>query len=172
MRVSVLCAAFVLLAMTTAALGAAPMDALSFLVGEWSSPSAVQAPSGEAEFTFALQDHVMLRKSYAEYPSTAGKSAFRHDDLMVIYAVPAGDIRADYYDSEGHTIRYRVQIPESHRAVFLSDSAQDQPRFRLSYNLEPTGVLKGTFEIAQANTPEAFKPYLQWEGRREGKEGE
>ena len=142
----------------------APLD---FLLGRWSSPgtSTPGGATGEAEFSRDLQDQVIVRRSYAEYEVAAGAPARRHDDLMVIYA--QGDsLRADYFDSEGHVIRYRVRAPEAGRAVFLSEAMAGQPQFRLSYVLEPSGALKGSFEMAPPNAPGAFKPYLQWEGTK------
>ena len=107
-----------------------------------------------------------MRTSYAEYPATAGRPASRHDDLMIVYATPEGSVRADYYDNEGHVIRYVVQSPGPGRAVFLSEPLGGQPRFRLSYALDAAGVLKGEFAIAPPGEPPAFKPYLAWKSTR------
>ena len=162
--------ALLLLLPAVATLAAAPpaLEPLAFLIGEWSSPGAGQPgePTGKAEFSRGLQDCVILRSSYADYPAAAGRPGSRHEDLMVIYALPNNSIRADYYDSEGHVIRYIVQVPEPRHAIFLSEAAAGQPRFRLIYRLEPTGVMKGAFEIAPPGETEAFKPYLDWESRR------
>ena len=147
--------------------GAAELEPLGFLIGQWSASGAGQpgAGSGAATFTRSLQDRVILRTSYAEYPAAGGKPASRHDDLMVIYAA-GGGLRADYYDNEGHVIRYAVRSPAPREAVFLSDP-DGGPRFRLSYKLEATGQLRGEFAIATPDAPEAFKPYLTWESRKE-----
>jgi hypothetical protein len=71
----------------------------------------------------------------------------------------AGVTRADYYDNEGHLIRYAVTVDKG-RFVFLSDPVAGQPRFRLTYMIEKPGALKLTFEIAPRGTPEAWKPYI------------
>jgi hypothetical protein len=85
---------------------------------------------------------------------------------MVIYAAPGGGgARADYYDSEGHVIRYAVQSPAANQAVFTSDATTGAPRVRLTYRLEG-GVLEGTFEIASPEAPDVFKPYLSWEAHK------
>jgi hypothetical protein len=83
---------------------------------------------------------------------------------MVIY--PQGPaLRADYYDSEGHVIRYAVQA-DSGGAVFLSDAVAGLPRFRLTYALVADSTLTGRFEIASPDKPEEFQPYLAWSARR------
>jgi hypothetical protein len=146
----------------------AALEPLAFLVGEWPSSGAGQpgTTSGAAVFARSLQDRVIVRTSYAEYPGAPGQPVSRHDDLMVIFAAPEGGARADYYDNEGHVIRYAVQVPAPGRAVFLSEAGAGQPRFRLSYALDSAGVLEGEFAISPPGAPEAFKPYLTWKSRK------
>jgi hypothetical protein len=140
----------------------------AFLVGEWVSSGSGQpgAASGTAVFTRGLQDQVILRNSYAEYRATDAKPASRHDDLMVIYGIPGGGARADYYDNEGHIIRYILSSPGPGRAVFRSEAGAGKPTFRLIYTLEADGLLKGEFAIAPAGAQEAFTTYLTWESRK------
>ena len=146
----------------------AQLEPLAFLIGEWPASGAGELGVGSGRATFArgLQDRVIVRTSYSELPGAAGQTGSRHDDLMIIYAIPEGGVRADYYDNEGHVIRYVVQTPAPGRAVFLSEAAGGKPRFRLSYTLEAAGVLKGEFAIAPPGAPGAFKPYLNWESRK------
>jgi hypothetical protein len=59
-----------------------------------------------------------------------------------------------------------VHSPAPGQAVFLSEAVGGEPRFRLSYKLQATGVLKGEFAIAPPGAPEAFKQYLAWESRK------
>ena len=153
-----------------AAPAASALEPFAFLVGEWPSTGSGQPGAGTGTATFArsLQDKVIVRTSHAEYPAAGDKPATRHDDLMVIYAAPGGGARADYYDSEGHVIRYAVQSPAPGQAIFLGDAAGGGPRFRLAYTLAAPGVLKGEFAIAPPGTPEAFKPYLTWESHKKG----
>jgi len=139
-----------------------------FLVGEWVASGSGQpgASSGIAVFARGLQDQVILRNSYAEYPPADGRPASRHDDLMVIYGVSGVGARADYYDNEGHVIRYILTSPAPGQAVFLSEANDGGPRFRLSYTLEANGVLKGEFAVAPPGAQRPFRPYLTWESRK------
>ena len=149
--------------------GPNPLSDLGFLLGTWgpskSDPSG--ATAGTATFTEGLQRRVMIRTSFAVYPATAKAGETRHDDLMVIYAPDGGGIRADYYDNEGHVIRYAVTAPAAGEAVFVSEPVANAPRYRLWYTLSPDGVLRGTFEIAPPGRPESFGVYLTWESRKQ-----
>jgi hypothetical protein len=160
----------VLAAWSTALQAAAPreLEPLAFLIGNWGGADSGQSgqAAGSAEFSRGLQDRVILRTSFAEYPAADGRPASRHDDLMVIYAGAAGAVRADYWDSEGHIIRYAVQTTATGKAVFVSDGVSGEPRYRLTYEIDPPGTLKGEFAIAPPGTPEAFKPYLSWTSRK------
>jgi hypothetical protein len=158
----------------SAAVAAEPAELrpFAFLVGEWEASGSGQPGAGEgkAVFSRSLQDRVIVRTSYAEYPPDGGKPGSRHDDLMIVYA-GAGGVRADYYDNEGHVIRYSVRSPAQGSAVFVSEPAAGEPRFRLSYKLAADGTLDGQFEMAPPNAPEAFKPYLSWHSRKAAKTG-
>lgn len=170
MRTELIVVATALMLTTSVVIAAEPaeLQPFAFLVGEWIASGSGQpgVGSGTAVFTRDLQDRVLLRKSYAEYPSVGDEPGNRHDDLMVIYVGPGGGVLADYYDSEGHLIRYMVHSPETGHAVFVSEAVGSEPRFRLSYTLTPDGTLDGEFEIAPPGTPEAFKSYLTWHSRK------
>ncbi len=144
-----------------------PLAPVRFLLGEWSAAGqgSPGSATGVATFAPALQGKVITRTSYAEYPASEKQPASRHEDLMIIYA-NAGAIRADYYDSEGHTIRYAVRVDGGNHAVFTSDAVTGEPRYRLSYVLDSDGRLNGTFEIASPKTPGTFATYLTWTSRR------
>lgn len=161
--------AFVLAGMSVAAAPAPEALApLSFLVGEWEAQGG--AAPGEAaggfSFTPELQGRVIVRKNHADYPAAGGKPASRHDDLMVLYATDDGELRADYYDSEGHVIRYSGSVPGAGQLTLVSDPASGAPRFRLGYKLGADGTLDGSFEIAPPGKPDAFQPYLSWTAHR------
>jgi hypothetical protein len=139
--------------------------ALGFLLGEW---EAIGTPAGETGgFTFSLgvQNHVMTRTNDAVYDAREGRPASRHDDFMIIYAED-GQLRADYFDSEQHVIRYVVDPQSDHSVVFVSYAKPSEPRYRLSYTVRADGTLAGQFEIAAPGTPDAFKPYLSWTARK------
>lgn len=132
---------------------------LQFLVGRWEA----DAPgAGRCEFTPEAQGKILVRRNHGELPAANGRPASVHDDLMVIYHEGAPSrTRADYYDSEGHVIRYAVETSAG-RAVFLSDAAAGAPRFRLTYVLQRDGTVAGKFEISPPGPAEAFRPYLTW----------
>jgi len=102
------------------------LDELRFLIGEWEGVGEGGPGAGKGVFSFAfdLQDKVIVRKNYAEYPATASRSAVRHDDLMVIYLDnPSNQILANYFDSEGHQINYKVTPSDQEVVTFLSEQS-------------------------------------------------
>jgi hypothetical protein len=150
------------------------LEPLEFLLGEWgaSGDGKPGEAVGSATFARGLQDRVIIRSSYADYPASAQAPAWRHDDLMVIYASEGAGIRADYYDNEGHVIRYAVAVAGPGEVSFVSEIASGAPRFRLSYKLGSDGILKGEFAMAPPGKPEAFARYLAWESlKRETEKG-
>ena len=174
MRLLSLVASLVLL-MNLAAAQQSPktssLDELQFLIGEWEGVGEGGPGAGKGVFSFAfdLQNKAIVRKNYAEYPPTASRPAVRHDDLIVIYIDRASNqIRANYFDSEGQQINYKVTPSSDHEAVtFLSEPSTSQPRYRLSYRkLLQDGTLSGRFEIAPPGQSEAFKTYLEWTARK------
>ena len=121
-----------------------------FLLGDWVGEGTGQPGQGTGGFTFApdLQGQVLIRKSHAEYPATDKRPAYTHNDLMVVYG-EAGHTRADYYDNEGHVIRYTVTLaPSGDSATFLSESSAQAPQFRLTYTKKAANELTIKFEIA------------------------
>jgi hypothetical protein len=102
--------------------GAAPAglwQPLEFLVGEWRGEGSGGPGQGSGGFTFAwdLQKAVLVRKNHAEYPAQQGRPAAVHDDLTVI-SVEGDRLRADYWDNEGHVIRYAVGAPPGKPEAF------------------------------------------------------
>jgi hypothetical protein len=133
-------------------------------LGTWQGTGQAGQGAGEFSLEPELQGGILVRHNYAEYPATKDKPAYRHDDLMVIYA--DDKTRADYWDNEAHVIHYIVDLSPG-KLVFMSDPAQPGPRYRLSY-LKTGGddSLKITFEIAPPNDPGAFKTYIEASARR------
>jgi len=142
----------------------APLAALQFLLGQWEGVGDQAGATGGFTFARGLQDRVILRTNYSNTPANGSTPASRHDDLMVIH-VDGGGVKADYFDSEGHTIRYAAHT-EPGKVVFLSEINASEPRYRLTYARASATTLTGTFEIAPPGKPDAFAPYLSWIARR------
>jgi hypothetical protein len=140
-------------------------QALTFLLGDWDAIGLPPGESGAFNFSLAVQDRIIVRTNYAKYPARDGKPATRHDDLMVIF-VEGNAVKADYFDSEQHVIRYVVQPRGPRDVVFVSEAKASEPRYRLSYVLAANGHLKGTFESASSEAPDDFKPLLAWTARK------
>jgi len=144
------------------------LQPLQFLVGTWKAEGGGAPGQGSGSFAFirSLQDRVLLRTNTAEYPAAEGQPASRHDDLMVLYVSDTGDVRADYYDSEGHVIRYAATAVTERELTLVSEASSNGPRFRLSYKLGDGGALAGAFDVAPPGKPDAFAPYLHWTARK------
>ena len=134
----------------------------NFLIGEWigeGSGSAGEA-TGSSTFSFDLQNSVIIRKSFAEYPAASNRPAFRHDDLMIIYQENK-TIKAMYFDNENHVINYTVGFStDSSSIVFVSEPSTKSPRFRFTYTKYEVNRLKFSFEFAPPGKPEEFSKYL------------
>ena len=140
-------------------------------LGTWQGAGGGEPGQGKGEFTFepVLQGAVLTRHSYAEYPPSKEKPAYRHDDLMVIYRdVDNKKTRADYWDNEGHVIHYDVELSAT-KLVFISHEAQLGPRYRLTYLKTGDDELKLTFEIAPPNDRNSFKTYIEASARRKAR---
>jgi hypothetical protein len=140
---------------------------LSWLIGDWSGSGAGGPGQGSGAFSFHpdLQDQILIRKNHAEYPATANKPAYRHDDLMIIYA-DGKNFRANYFDTEGHVIRYRIEA-SADTIRFTSDESAPGPRFRLTYHKKDENTLTGMFEIASQTKPNDFSKYLEWSAQKQ-----
>jgi hypothetical protein len=134
---------------------------LSFLIGTWD----VDGAAGSATFERSLNNHVIVRKSWATVPAGGGKPASKHEDLLIIF--PYGEhLRAAYYDSNGYVVGYEVQTPGKNTVVLVSDVMQGVPRARLTYTLGANGVLAAKIDVAPAGKPDAFAPSMAWSSRR------
>lgn len=136
-----------------------------FLLGSWIGIGEQAGATGGFTFKFDVQQHVIVRTNYSNTPATPGRPAARHDDLMVIY-IESGTVHADYFDSEGHVIRYVTTVtPDA--VAFVSVANPSEPRYRLTYRRGPgADTLTGAFEVAPPGRPDAFAPYLSWRARK------
>jgi hypothetical protein len=140
-----------------------------FLAGDWVGEGGGDPGQGTGKFSFKfeLQDQTFIRKNSANYPATKERPAYSHEDLMVIYREqPSGTFRADYYDSEGHVIRYTVTAPDAKTVQFVSDASAPGPRFRLTYKITEKDKVSIRFEIAPPGKPEAFASYIEAMARK------
>jgi len=148
------------------ALAAEDWGPAGFLVGQWTGEGSGQPGQGSGDFSFTpdLQGTVLIRKSFAEYPPANGKPGFRHDDLMVVYREETSkQLRAIYFDNEGHVIQYAVQ-PADGGVVFVTDGPRSGARYRLIYTSVEPGRLKLKFEIAPPGKD--FSTYIEASARR------
>jgi len=136
-----------------------------FLLGRWIGIGDQAGATGGFTFALDVQDHVIRRTNYSDTPAGPNRPASRHDDLMVIY-VEGTTAKADYFDSEGHVIRYVVDATPK-TVVFVSEAKAGEPRYRLTYRRGASaGTLDGSFEVAPPDKPDTFAPYLSWRARK------
>ena len=140
-----------------------------FLLGSWNAAGSGVPGEGAGEFSFTLdlQKRVLVRRSHTDYPAAANRPAFAHDDLMIVYGDDQRVFHADYFDNEGHVIRYAIEFSaDENSCTFVSESAASQPRFRLTYSKVKDGQLRIKFEIASPNQPNEFKTYVEGTAQR------
>jgi hypothetical protein len=148
--------------------GANPWSSLSFLEGSWDAKATGDggvAATGSYTFRLELRDHILAR--HEDLSRCKGPSTYDcdHSDLLYIYRdAPMQPLKAIYFDNEGHVIHYDVSTPSPTSAVFLSDSSQPGPQFRLVYELKGQ-VMYGTFQMRMPGQQE-WKSYLEWSGSR------
>lgn len=147
--------------------GAEDWGPAQFLIGQWTGEGGGQPGQGGGAFSFTpdVQGKVLVRRSYAEYPASDGKPAYRHEDLTVVYRDETSrELRAIYFDNEDHVIRYSVKAWEG-GVVFVSDGLPSAPRYRLTYTGTGKDRLKIKFEVAAPNRD--FTTYLEAAARRD-----
>ena len=144
---------------------------LAFLIGDWVGGGTGEPGQGTGQFSFHydLQKRILVRTSYAEYPATDGRAAFRHDDLILVYKESEkAPVRAIYFDNEGHVINYSVLVQEDgDRIQFISDLIPAIPRYRFTYVKAGMNALKLKFEIAAPGKPDSFSTYIEASARRD-----
>ncbi len=146
-------------------------NAFRFLQGEWIGEGSGSPGEAVGELTFSndLQNTILVRKSFAEYPARNGRPAFRHDDLMIVYKA-GGFTKANYFDNEGHVINYDVSFSsDSLSVIFVSSPNPALPRFRFTYTKIDNAKMKFSFDIAPPGKPEDFTKYVDGVLKRKGK---
>ena len=148
----------------------APTDvfkSLAFLEGSWEATTKDSAGvhvMGTYAFKPELGGHI-LGRHVTSLTACKGPDSFdcEHSDLLYVFAeAPGQPLKAIYFDNEGHVIHYTVSTPEATTAVFLSDSAQPGPQFRLTYELK-NSVMSGKFQMHMPGQTE-WRSYLEWSG--------
>jgi hypothetical protein len=143
---------------------------LAFLIGEWTGEGGGSPGQGNGGFSF-LPDQdgrILIRKNHADYPATKDKPAYSHTDLTIVYQdSDETQLRAIYFDDEGHTIHYLVEPLQDGTGVqFLSEALASQPRYRLIYRKTGDDRVAIRFEIAPPGKPEGFSTYIDATARR------
>ena len=154
------------------------LKSLDFLEGTWTAEStgADKLPMGSYSFVRELNGNILARRSSTDVNCTsAANQECPHRDLFYIFQEsPGAPLKAIYFDSEGHHLRYDVEIGHEggaqnlrETAVFLSETAAFGPRFRLSYERNQDTDTKavsmsGRFERLLANGK--WQTDSQWVG--------
>ncbi len=143
-------------------------EALHVLLGQWVGVGEPGEGTGWFSFTPDVQEQVLVRKNHANYPATTDRPAFSHDDLMIVYRdSSAKELRAIYFDNEGHVIHYTVAVLEGGKTIqFLSEISPSRPGYRLTYTLMSGDTLTLTFEIAPPGMPPTFSTYIEARAQR------
>jgi hypothetical protein len=143
--------------------------ALQFLVGNWEAEPSAAVTVAKTDFAPDLQGKAIVRHNHAEYPATAGKPGYTHDDMLVVYReVKPAATKGLYLDSDGYYARYTVTSKGPGQAVFVSDVIAGFPRYRTTYELLPDGRLSTNIEVSPAGKANAYAPFLQWISKRVG----
>jgi hypothetical protein len=141
-------------------------DKLSWLTGEWKGDGNGQPGKGGGTFSFDfdLEKNILVRKSHSEYTSNDSKAPKVHEDLMIIYPGPdEGQLKADYFDNEGHIINYLVT--GSDKAItFISEKQANAPIFRLTYTLLDQSTVNVKFEMSPDRVN--FRTYIEGNSKR------
>lgn len=139
---------------------AASLDALGFLIGDWTGEGKSDSGpgTGSASFERTMGGKAILRRNHAEYPASGGRPAVVHEDLMIVYAdAPTGTLRAFYTDTESHVIDYAVTpSADGKSVVFESVPGTKGPRFRLTYLKGEGETVSLVFEMAPPDHPDQF----------------
>lgn len=163
------CVLFTILLLCPLACSAEDWGALKYLIGNWTGEGGGAPGQGTGAFSFqpGVQGKVLIRKSHAEYPAANDRKPAAHDDLMIVYRElddrAEGALRAIYFDSEEHVIRYEITM-FGDRIVFTSEPVRTNPQYRLTYTRVNGDSMRIRFEIAPPG--KGFVPYLEGTAKR------
>ena len=121
-----------------------PTAALGFMVGDWQADGqGIGAGAGGVSAIHPdLGGRVLVRRDHV---LTKAGGAF--DIYMVVY--PDGEaLRAEFVDTEGHTIHYAATPGRGPAVTFLSPGSAQAPGFRLTYAAAGADRLHIRFESA------------------------
>lgn len=147
-----------------------PWTAWHWLAGKWSSSGGGTPGQGAGwvSFEFDLDKHILVRKNHVDYPAAKERPAFAHDDLLVTYREQGSErFLADYWDNEGHLIRYTAGVMADGTIQFVSAQQPGQPAFRITYIKASTDEIRIRFEIAPPDKPGEFKVYAEGAAKRQ-----
>jgi hypothetical protein len=121
-----------------------PMAPLSFMVGDWKAAGNSTGPGagGTSSIHPDLAGRILVRRDHVDL-----RAGGAFDIFQMIYA-DGGDLRAEFIDTEGHTIHYKASLGPGRSVVFDSGSAAGAPSFRLTYSEVSADRLHVRFEIA------------------------
>jgi len=148
-------------------------QALRRLEGEWKGTGGGGEPgevsASGATFRYELKEHVLVRRSFTAFKANAGRPAFQHDDLTVLYPGMGGAApRAVYFDDEGHSIEYNVTATADGQKIECLSAVAGMPRFRLTYEFTGPDDVKIRFAIAPPGT-EKYTTHVEGTLHRAGK---
>ncbi len=148
-------------------------QALRRLEGEWKGTGGGGEPgevsASGATFRYELKEHVLVRRSFTAFKANAGRPAFQHDDLTVIYLGVGGAApRAVYFDDEGHSIEYNLTATADGQKIECLSAAAGMPRFRLTYEFTGADDVKIRFAIEPPGT-DKYTTHVEGTLHRAGK---
>jgi hypothetical protein len=145
------------------------LNQLKFLLGDWIGEGSGQPGEATGGFTFSmdLQNHVMVRRNYADYPPMKDKPAYKHEDLMIIYSISTDTLRAIFFDNEDHVINYDVNpAPDKKSAIFISPATGQGWRYRLTMAEIDDKNMSIKFEMAPPADQNKFSTYIDAKAHR------
>jgi hypothetical protein len=143
-------------------------EMFDYVLGSWEGEGGGTPGQGTGGFVFevSLDGNLVSRRSHAEYPAAKDRPAVSHQDFMTVYA-EGGQVRADYFDNEGHVIHYTVAFAqESATLTFLSPIVEGQTRYRLTYRPLSKDRVEVSFDIAPPGNAGSFTTYVKGVSRR------